>query len=151
MTTSGFLSRIQRYCALSERCTQDVVKKLQSWDVSDNEIEETLADLRGESYLDDQRFARSYVSDKWKLNHWGRIKIRFALIAKEIPESFIDQALAEIDDQTYAEILSDLLIRKHAELNHLDSSQQLARLIQFAHQRGFEEDLVWEWARKHKV
>ena len=40
-----------------------------------------------EKYIDESRFAKAYVNDKYKFNKWGRIKIRFELSKSALPFS----------------------------------------------------------------
>jgi len=37
-----FFKRIMNYCALAERCTQDVVQKLTAWNVPDEKMDDIL-------------------------------------------------------------------------------------------------------------
>ena len=68
---SDFLNRCMRYCSGAERCTQDVVKKLVTWEAPEDEYEVILETLRKEKFLDDTRYANSFVADKWRLDQWG--------------------------------------------------------------------------------
>ena len=73
------LRDIMQYCAKAEHCTQDVVAKLKSWGISGLESEEIIERLKKENFINDARYAKAYVNDKWKLDHWGKKKIRHQL------------------------------------------------------------------------
>ena len=63
--------------------------------------------LKHERYLDNERYARAYCRDKLRFNGWGRIKIGYMLRGKGIEQEFIDAALADIDEEQYADILHE--------------------------------------------
>jgi len=143
-----FLNRAMNYCALAERCTQDVVKKLTEWGAPEEAIETVLEKLRLEKFLDDDRYANSYVADKWKLDQWGRAKIRNGLFQKGFGEQQIQQALETIDQDEYVVILDNVLARKRETIKTESPIQQMKKIISFGTSRGYEEDLIWEWLEK---
>src|SRR5690242_17488884 len=106
---SDFLQRAMKYCAESERCTHDVSIKLEAWGVSEDEMDRILQKLYAEKFIDDQRFANSYVTEKRNLDQWGRIKIAHSLQQKNLNEKIIDNALNTIDEEKYIEGLYELL------------------------------------------
>jgi regulatory protein len=151
MTTEGysrFLKRIMPYCAQAERCTQDVLKKLADWEVPDEAIDEILEKLRQEKFLDDTRYAHSFVADKWRLDQWGRVKIRNGLFQKGINESLIQSALDSIDEDAYISGMESLLVKKRATIHKEPVISQMKKLLSFGASRGFEEELIWRWLEK---
>ncbi|HEX5112803.1 MAG TPA: RecX family transcriptional regulator, partial [Saprospiraceae bacterium] len=68
----NILRDIMQYCAKAEHCTQDVVSKLNAWKVDESEVESILEQLRNENFINDARYAKAYVNDKWKLDRWGK-------------------------------------------------------------------------------
>lgn len=144
-TKSDFLKRAMRYCAGVEHCTQDVVLKLRSWKASEEEVDEIIKTLREQNFLDDTRYARAFVSDKWKLNLWGREKIRHGLLQKGIDASVIQNSLNTIDEEEYIKGLHQLLHKKRKELAQDDRFAETRKLVSFAASRGFEEELVFTW------
>jgi len=146
----NILGVIMQYCAKSEHCTHDVLKKLKSWEVAEPEIEGILEQLRNENFLNDARYTKAYVNDKWKLEHWGRRKIRHQLFLKYIPEQLVDSALEAIDEKEYSTELAAQLSRKEKELRGTDKSTVTTRLFKFAVSRGFEEELIMQWLQLRK-
>lgn len=142
------LKRLMPYCAQAERCTQDVIRKLSDWDVPEECIEEILEKLRVEKFLDDARYAYSFVSDKWRLDQWGRVKIRNGLFQKGISELMIQNALETIDHGAYVIGMNNLLEKKRATLRKEPVITQMKKLLAFGASRGFEEELIWAWLEK---
>ena len=144
----NILRDIMQYCAKAEHCSQDVIKKLASWDVEEEEIELLLEKLRTEKFLDDARYAKAYVNDKWKLDHWGKKKIRHQLFLKNIDDRFVEKALDTIDEEEYKTELIKQLSKKENELNGLDRDQLITRMYNFGVSRGFEEELIMQWVQR---
>ena len=142
---SVFLKRITHYCAKAERCTQDVIQKLTSWDVPEEDMDDILENLRVENYLDDIRYASSFVADKWKLDLWGRGKIKNGLFQKGFSALQIETALETIDPDAYFQGLKNLLFKKADTLKDEDTINQMKKLLSFGQSRGFEDELIWQW------
>ena len=145
---SAILKRIMPYCAKAERCTLDVVRKLASWDVPEEEIEMILETLRKEKFLDDVRYANSFVADKWRLDQWGRSKISNGLFQKGIPEQLIHQALDTIDMDQYISGMDNVLSKKRDSIRKETPVSQMKKILSFGVSRGFEEEYIWKWLEK---
>jgi regulatory protein len=141
----NILNDIMQYCARAEHCTQDVVRKLKSWEVEEEEIEGILDQLREENFIDDARYAKAYINDKWKLDHWGKRKIRHQLFLKNIDDALIQTPLSAIDDEEYKTELAAQLSRKEKELKGEDKNNMVNKLFNFGVSRGFEEELIMKW------
>ena len=68
------LRRAAAYCSTVERCIQDVQKKIKAAGLTQEEGERIIARLLQEKFIDEHRFARYFVNDKFRFNKWGRIK-----------------------------------------------------------------------------
>lgn len=102
-----------RYCAYQERCRSEVRTKLRQSGASPQSIETILTRLEQEHYLDEERYARTYVRGKFRINGWGRLKIRNGLRAKQIDNKLIETAIKdEINEQEYMEVLRKILSNK---------------------------------------
>ena len=142
---SDFLNRGMRYCSGAERCTQDVVKKLVTWEAPEDEYEVILETLRKEKFLDDTRYAHSFVADKWRLDQWGKVKIRNGLFLYVIGETLIQNAIDTIDQEGYVAVLHNLLEKKRVSIKKEVMTSQMKKLLSFGASRGFEEELIWQW------
>ena len=139
-----------QYCAKAEHCTQDVVAKLKSWGVSGLESEEIIERLKKENFINDARYAKAYVNDKWKLDHWGKKKIRHQLQVKNIDDPLIEIPLDEINEAEYTHELATQLSRKEKELKLAGWRRDIQptavnRIYNFGVSRGFEEELILKW------
>ena len=145
LTTDVILKKVLRYCAYQDRCTQEVRNKLATFDMPDSEKGKILKLLVDEGYLDDERYASTFVRSKIHLKKWGVNKIRMALKMKGISDEIISNALSEIDPDIYREELIKVL--KSKKINEPDPYKRRAKLAQYAMQKGYEPSLVWETIR----
>lgn len=106
------LHRMAAYCSSAERCEQDVRQKLVKAELEPEAVSRIINRLRQEKFIDEARFARTFVSDKFRFNHWGKYKIRCELLRKEISEEEIELALSSLEMEEYDQVLMDLLKTK---------------------------------------
>jgi len=137
------LNKAAAMCSRQERCAFDIRKKLMSWELSDQEVEQAITWLETEKFIDDSRYAGLYVRDKFQFNGWGRIKIRYQLKGKGVAAFIVEEALESIDEVAYNEKLAELLHSKKRQIKNKDIWQTKAALARFAQSRGFEPDLVF--------
>lgn len=133
------LSKIYKYCTYQERCRSEVRKKLIALRVDEEEIEPILQHLEKENFLDEMRFATAYVRGKFIYKKWGRIKIRYELRGKEVPEELIAQAIAEeIDEESYYITMRKLMTQRQKQVKDLNMFEKKAHLSKFLTQKGYE-------------
>lgn len=143
LTRKEALSKAAFYCSTSEHCPAEVLEKLKQWGVDDKETQEEIIQcLMEEHYLDEQRFCRAFVHDKYRFNKWGRGKIAMTLKQKSLPTSCINEALETIDEEEYTTILAELLKAKDASIRSASPYERYGKLMRFAIGRGFESEVV---------
>ena len=138
------LERLATACAKTEYCEDDLRRKLRTWEVPTEDHDEVVNALRAEKFIDDGRYCRAFVEDKWTFNHWGKTKIRMNLRLKHLPDEEIDRSLQAISDEDYRETLSQLLRQKSRTLPQMGNYERYQRLARFAVGRGFEPDAIRE-------
>lgn len=130
-------------CSRSEKCTSEIKEKLTLWGLSSEESEAVIEKLTAEKYIDDERFARAYVKDKFRFNHWGRQKIEYMLRAKRISSEILEVAFEGIDTENYAGELRRLLTDKLKSTKGKDKFDLRNKLVRFAMGRGFESGQIY--------
>jgi regulatory protein len=141
-------SKIERFCAFQERSTFEVRGKLVQWGTSDEDIAKLITHLSESNFLDDRRYAFAYVSGKFRIKKWGRIKIKLTLSAKGITKDLIQIALNEIDPEEYQQTLLLLAEKKYQELNkEKDKWVRRSKLQRFLASKGYELDFILDVIR----
>jgi regulatory protein len=132
--------KLMRYCAYQERCSQEIKTKAKQYGLSSNQINDILAYLKDENFINEQRFAESYVRGKAKVKRWGYYKIRAALRAKSVEEKVIETALTLLNDALELENLRYWLERK-IKGQELDFEGQ-QKVFQYLQRKGFKSDQI---------
>ncbi|HEV8079593.1 MAG TPA: hypothetical protein VGP43_02700 [Chitinophagaceae bacterium] len=78
LTKEQALPKIKLYCAYQERCHKEVKEKLYSLGLYKKDVEQLISQMIEENYLNEERFAIQYAGGKFRMNKWGRIKIKHA-------------------------------------------------------------------------
>jgi len=141
MDLEHWLSKAAKYCARRETCEFDLRRKLQQWGASGDVVDEVVARLKQQGFIDHSRYAQAFVNDKLRFDRWGKVKIRYALRQKRIEEDYIDAALDAIDSRFYIQVLEKVLQTKMRNLPS-DDPHLRQKLLNYAINRGFEYDLT---------
>jgi regulatory protein len=133
---------IRHFCAYQERAQQEVRDKLYELGMTKPEVEEILADLISENFLNEERFANSFAGGHFRIKSWGRLKINHALYQKKVSAYNIKMALKTIDEADYLAKLENLATKKWKSLKGERGLSRMAKTQAFLHQRGFEPALI---------
>jgi regulatory protein len=137
-----FFLKASYYCSLSEHCIQKVREKLVQWETPKELIQPIIDRLLDGDYINEERFARAFVKDKFRFNHWGRVKITTHLKALNISSENISIAMQEIDDEEYEKMLDEIVEKKRKTIKNGTDYEIRAKLLRHALSRGFEYNLV---------
>lgn len=128
-------------CSRSEYCIFDIKEKLRKKQLPQDEIDEIIEFLLKEKYIDETRYCRSFINDKYKYAKWGKIKIAYMLKSKKIPNDLIYNSMDEnIDEEVYLENLEKALTDKRKSVKGSDKYEIKSKLFRFASGRGYESD-----------
>ena len=138
------LRRTAALCVRKEYCASEIVQKLRAKGATPEQAAQMLERLQHEGYTDDLRYARAFVADKFRFEHWGRVKISYMLHLKGLPDNVVDEALQQIDEAQYAETLKDFLEGKLRTVRAATPYALRQKVARAAISRGFEPDLVFQ-------
>ena len=141
-TVEEIYGRMAALCSRSEQCSYDIYKKIMALELSDEEAGRIVDKLIAEKFIDDERYVKSYVSDKFRFNKWGKVKIRHNLKMKGFPNNLIQTGLDIIDDDKYRELLIKTLKEKAKTVKKKNKYEKMGQLIRFAQGRGFEPEII---------
>ena len=135
-------SKMAQLCSRSEQCSVDIRKKMLVYEIMDELVDEIISKLKAEKFIDDERYVKAYISDKFKLNKWGKYKIRHFLKAKGLSDDLIEKGLTEIDDDEYKKVLIATLKEKAKKVKSNNKFEKTGQIIRFAQSRGFEPEII---------
>jgi len=135
-------AKMAQLCSRTEQRSADIRKKIVAYEIMDELVEEIITKLRKEKFLDDERYVKAYVSDKFRLNKWGKIKMRYYLKAKGLSNDVIEIGLQEIKEEQYKKALISTLKEKAKTIKSGDKFDKMGQIIRFAQSRGFEPEMI---------
>jgi regulatory protein len=143
LTPDEALAKLEHFCAYRERCPKEVRTKLTELGLRGQEAEQIFDVLREDGFFNEERFAQAFAGGKFRMNHWGRIRIRQELRMRDIGPAVVQQALDSIDEREYRKLLKQLLDKKRSQYKDDDNAREktAASLIR----AGFEQELVFQY------
>ena len=144
MTEEQALQKLAVLCSQSEHCTSEMKEKMTRWGIDEDAQQRVVEYLVANRYVDDRRYARSFVNDKLKYNKWGPRKIEQSLWMKHIDESIQREALDDVDNEEYISVLRPLLTSKRKTTKAETDYEMNQKLLRFAIGRGFTFEQVKE-------
>ena len=135
-------------CSRREYCITDISEKLYKWEIDKPNSDKIIEQLIAEKYLDHSRYCRAFVNDKFKFNHWGRIKITYHLKHKMIEDSFIKSAIDQVDEETYHKVILEEIKKKSKTVKGKTNFEKQGRIAKAIISKGFEPSLVCNLLKK---
>jgi regulatory protein len=108
-------------------------------------IEEVLAELERQGYLDDARYAARYAEDRRALDAWGAERIERKLTAAGVPPELIAAALAAQDGE--GELDAALALLRHRLPAPPQDDRGRERALGLLVRRGYELELAYDAVR----
>lgn len=137
------LVKMQNWCAYQERCQQETRDKLYEFGLWPEAVENIIAKLIEDNFLNEERFACSFARGKFNIKKWGKIKIKQELKQRRINDYCIKKAMKEIDDDDYYIALKKLLTQKKSLVKESNPIKLKFKLATYAMGKGFEQDLIF--------
>ncbi len=141
------LERARKYCVYQERCQTEVRNKLFEWGQRGISLEDIIAQLISENFIDEERFAKSFARGKFRMKKWGTQKIISELKQRNISDYCIQKALLEIQPGDMKLVLKSLLEKKALTLKEPNAFKRKQKLAAFAIRKGYNAEFVWELLR----
>jgi regulatory protein len=142
LTKEQALQKLRQYCAYQERSHYEAEQKL--WDLGIRRADhgEIISTLIEEDYLNEERFAKQFAGGKFRMNHWGRKKIYYALKEKKVSDYNIKKAMGDLDEEAYRKTLEDLAEKKYELLEMETEPVRKRKIMDYLLQKGFESELI---------
>ena len=138
------LNKAMAQCSHREYCCEDIRIKLISWGVGNSDSEKIIDVLIRENFINESRYAKAFVKDKFNYNKWGKIKIASHLKMKKIPSEIIRSALDSIDYDAYTKLLAYLITTHRRTVKAKNKYDLKAKLLRYGASKGFESSLLYD-------
>lgn len=142
ITEEKALKKLSALCAKGEHSTGEADTKMRQWGLEAHARARVIAKLVNAKFIDDRRFATFFIHDKIKFNHWGRRKIEVSLRQKGVDSQIIAEALDEVPDSEYLEILRPMIKSKIETTKAATDYERAMKTIKWAAGRGFSLELI---------
>ena len=149
-TPDQAIPKAKYFCAYQERCHSEVKSKLYDFGLNTKEVDELLSILISEDYLNEQRFAIHFAGGKFRMKHWGKVKIKYELKQKQVSEYCIKKALLQIDEEDYFKTMQKLFDDKIATLRaEKNIFTKRKKVFDYLRQKGYETQLISEMLKEN--
>lgn len=129
--------KLENYCAYQDRCHSEVVNKMFQLGITPQIQDDLLVHLIEHSFLNEERFAKSFVRGKHRLSAWGRNRITSELKFRDINHRLITLALAEIDDEEYYQTFDRISKNKWNQLTDTDIQKKKQKFQAYLFRKGY--------------
>jgi regulatory protein len=101
-------------------------------------INQTIARLHGQKYLDDSEFARAWLKSRTARKPGSKAALRFELNQKGVDEKIIEQLLVDVDNSELARTCVEKKIRLWGDLGREDFKK---KILNYLKRRGFNYEV----------
>ena len=133
------VEKIRRFCEYQDRCEAEVRRKMAQLLVPAGERDSLMEQLKEERFVDDKRFAESFMRGKMNQKRWGRVKIRIELQQHGISASVISKVMSEMDETRYGENLRYLVEKWRRE----NPDGERAKMVRHLMGKGYTADEIF--------
>ncbi len=138
------LTKAMSQCSRRELCRSEVESRLESWGVPQKDSIKIINLLTKENFINEERYARAFVKDKFNYNKWGKIKITAHLKSKKVSSEAIRNGLESIDNDLYLNTLKALMQSHRRTVKAKNQYDLKAKMLRFGLSRGFESNLLYD-------
>ncbi|MBT8319539.1 MAG: RecX family transcriptional regulator [Gramella sp.] len=143
-TVEEALQKLMHFCAYRDRSQKEVEDKLNELRMIPEAKEKIIISLMQENFLNEERFARSFVRGKFRIKKWGRIKITQELKKREISAPIIKLGLTEIKESEYRATLYELAEKKEKTISEPNAFKKKKKLADHLLRKGYESQFVFD-------
>ena len=145
LTADEALAKLESYCAYRERCPQEVHQKIAELGIRGETADQIYQVLEADGFVNAERFALAFAGGKFRVNRWGKVRIRLELQRRRIAPGLIRQALDAIGETEYVAVLRELAEKKREQFQPGAGPGARAKAAAALIRAGFEPELVFQY------
>ena len=147
-TTQEIKAKLEHYCAYQERCYKEVDEKLYALSANLSEKEEILTYLIENNFINEERFAQSFVRGKHNYKFWGKNRIINELKFRNISSRIITIALKELPEATYISNFHTVAEKNWESIKERKGPKKNKKFVDFLLRKGYESHLIYDKLRE---
>jgi regulatory protein len=141
-------AKLEFYCAYQERCYKEVEQKLYEFQLNTSEREQIVIYLIENNFINEERFAQSFVRGKHNYKFWGKNRILNELKFRNISSRIITIALKELPDETYISNFHSLAEKNWESSKDSKGPKKNKKFVDFLLRKGYETHLIYDKLRE---
>jgi regulatory protein len=136
--------QVLNYLALRPRSKWEIESYLKRKQASPSLTIDILNELSIHKYIDDASFTRAYINNAQLLHPASKRKLTVGLKQKHIDETIINQVIGELDENSEASALLEIIAKKRKQSRYKDD----VKLMQYLYRQGFSYGDIKEALKK---
>jgi regulatory protein len=136
-----------RFLGRRDRTMAEVRERLEAAEIEADVVDEAIAELRRQGYLDDVRYAQRFAEDRRTIDAWGAERIERRLLAVGVDPALIADVLGERGAAEELEAALAVLRRRfpRAPADDRDRDRALGLLVR----KGYDLELAYDAVRAY--
>lgn len=134
-------NKVIKYISIKLRSKKEILEYLNKNKIEENDKNKIIKDLTNAGLLNDENFAKAFISDKIYLSNDGRLKIKKELLEHNINEGIIDKYLYSYEESIFEEKLSKLMTKK-IKTSKYNGYLLKQKLFYEFNNLGYENDII---------
>lgn len=137
-----YLKKLERFCDYQERCHKEVKTKIRALKIPFSLHQKLLQKLIERGSLNEQRFTESFVRGKFRIQSWGKVRIKNELKARQISDYLIEKTLNQIDEQDYQDTFEKQFLKAESRYQKDPSQKSKQKIFGYLTQKGWEHQRI---------
>lgn len=143
LTVNEIVSKIRSFCFYQDRCFKELEVKMKEFHLIDEIKEKIIIQVIDEKWVDEERFAKSFVRGKHNYKSWGKNRIVQELKFREISKKNIEIALIEIE-VNYINNFNLIAEKTWISIQEKKGQKKNKKFVDYLLRKGFETNLIFE-------
>lgn len=132
----------------SQKSRKEIFDKIKNKDITDDVANQVLDDYEERGYIDDRKFAESFIYSKTTYEKLGKQAIKYKLIQKGVASHIIEETLAEVEDEALEENARLLAERKLKSTVKYEPYKRVQNIAAHLMRKGYNGGLAFKLAKE---
>ncbi|WP_147804124.1 recombination regulator RecX [Alkalicoccus halolimnae] len=149
--TDKAFQKALNYLSYRMRSEKELSDYLREQEVPSEEISRMIEKLRELDFVNDERFAFSFVRTKRDQSKKGPIVIKQELKQKGVADNIVDKSLSQYTPEEQLDLAVKLAEKKQTSYRKESKRQTEQKLVQFLMQKGFPSSIAFEAVKEADI